>query len=178
MKGVLADGVVSEREAELLRDWCAANRAAVAQWPGSILAKRLHQIFADGVVEEEERQDLLGLLQDIVGGKTGILFGLTTSSKLPLDEPPPPVRFVTKVFVFTGTFAFGPRFACERQVERLGGRCDPRVTRKTDFLVVGTFGSGGWVQAAFGRKIEQALRVREQGFPIAIISEDHWANAL
>jgi len=44
--------------------------------------------------------------------------------------------------------------------------------------VLGTFGSRDWVHTSFGRKIETAIRYRDKGAPIAIVSEDHWAASL
>ena len=176
-KGVLADGQVTDAEANLLRDWLRAHPDAVDGWLGEILWRRLHRIFEDGRVGEVERRDLAQLLSDLVGGKAGILVGDTTATDLPLDQPPPELHFLGSVFVFTGKFAFGLRAACEREVRRLGGLSERGITRRTKYLVIGTFGSRDWVQTSFGRKIEKAVAYRDRGTGLAIVSEDHWATA-
>ncbi len=178
VKGVLADGVVTEPEAVLFGDWLAQHPDAVEQWPVNVLKARLDRIFADGKVDERERRDLAQLLESIVGGEAGIVAGEDAATELPLDHPPPEITWPDSVFVFTGKFAFGPRAKCERHVVELGGLCERGVTRRTDYLVIGTFASRDWVQTSFGRKIEKAVRYRDKGVPVAIVAEDRWADAL
>ncbi len=129
-------------------------------------------------MDDAERKDLAGLLSSIVGGKTGIIAGEDAATDLPVDHPAPAITWPDSVFVFTGNFAFGPRAECERQVTQLGGVCERGVTRRTNFLVTGTFGSRDWVHTSFGRKIEKAVQYRDAGLPLAIVAEDHWTAAL
>lgn len=179
VKGVLADGVVTVGEAELLRDWAKAHPDVVRDWPGRILHERLKSIFADGRIDDIERADLADLLRDIVGGSAGVILGASAATQLPLDKPPPRIRFEEATFVFTGRFAFGSRKACESEVVRLGGLCASNVTFRTNYLVIGTFGSRDWIQSSHGRKIEKAIEYRgDQRSRIAIVGEDHWAEAL
>lgn len=177
-KGVLADGVVSAQEAELIRVWVENHGDAAARWPINALHDRLARIFQDGRVDEEERTELAELLTALVGGEAGIIGGADAATDLPIDTPPPVIAWPDSVFVFTGKFAFGPRTECERSAARLGGRCESHVTRRTNYLVIGTFGSRDWAQTSFGRKIEAAVRLRMEGHPLAIVSEDYWAGSL
>jgi hypothetical protein len=182
-KGVLADGVVTEPESKHLGEWILAHPDSWNSWPVQPIAERLLRIFADGVVEDDERQDLCELLHSLVGGEAGILVdeegrGVDAATRLPLDDPPPTIAWPGCVFVFTGKFAFGTRECCEREVTIRGGICESNVTERTRYLVIGTFGSRDWVQTSFGRKIERAVQYRERGVPIAIMAEEHWAAAL
>ena len=52
------------------------------------------------------------------------------------------------------------------------------MTRKLDYLVIGSVGSEFWRHASFGTKIMKAAQYREDALPIAIISEVHWASRL
>jgi NAD-dependent DNA ligase len=176
-KGVLTDGMVDETEAGLLRDWVRAHPDVAGAWPGKVLAKRFFRIFEDGQVDTEEQEDLAGLLQELVGGEAGLIGGEQAVSELPFDRPQPEIEFIHHFFVFTGRFAFGPRAECEKEVRRLGGWVEKGITKGTDYLVVGTFGSRDWAQSSFGRKIEKAVAYREAGEPIRIVTEDHWAAA-
>jgi hypothetical protein len=83
-----------------------------------------------------------------------------------------------EVYVFTGRFAYGTRPACEREVIQRGASCEPKITRRTTFIVIGTFGSRDWAHSSYGRKIQHAVRLRQSGFAIKIVGEDHWAEAL
>jgi hypothetical protein len=177
-KGLLADGDISPSEVGMVANWVSEHPDTVAEWPVSILFDRLERIFADGRIDNPEREDLAELLSSLVGGTTGTVLGQDGSSTLPLDAPPPAIRWDGAVFVVTGRLAFGPRALCKKQIEKLGGLCHDRITLKTNYLIVGTFASRDWIQGSYGRKIEEAVELRKQGHAIAIIGEDHWAASL
>lgn len=150
-KALLLDGKVTTQEAEYLANWMEAHPDARNVWPCNVVADRLCQIFRDNSITEEERVDLAELLQSLIGSESTAATGLDASTQLPLDVPPPPVTFAEATFVLTGKFAMGPRSACERLVRAAGGICEPSVTRRTRYLVIGTFGSRDWIQTSFGR---------------------------
>lgn len=178
-KGVIADGVVSSAEAAFLRDWMRANPDAVDTWPCSVVAQRLHDIYADGVVDEAERNDLADLLLDVTGGALDQVEGANPTSNLPLDDPVPSIEFPGRLFVFTGRFLYGPRKTCEKCVREAGGDTSSSVTLKTNYLIIGDLGSRDWIQSSFGTKIEKAVEYRDgRGAPIAIVHEENWAAAL
>jgi NAD-dependent DNA ligase len=174
----MLDGEVSCPEVTLLVDWFDANPEAALSYPGNVLARRLERIMEDGVVDDEEREDLGELLAELTGASHGRIIGANAATTLPIDHPQPELVFDGSLWVFTGKMAFGPRELCEQEVRVRGARCAATVTQSTDYLVIGTIGSRDWYHTTHGRKIEQAVDMRERGIPIAIISEDHWAAAL
>jgi hypothetical protein len=178
-KGILSDGVIHDEEARYLRDWGKNHPDALDQWPANLIFTRLSQIFADGQIDESERQELRELLESLIGGAASILLGYEGATALPLDKPAPLICWgPNEIYVFTGKFAFGTRAHCEREVHRRGSFCEQNVTRRTSFLVIGTFGSEDWRQSPYGRKIERAVELRDSGFALRIVGEDHWADAL
>jgi NAD-dependent DNA ligase len=177
-KGILADGQVSEAETVLLNEWMKARPERVACWPCDQIAARVRAALADGIIEEEERRDLSELLTQLVGGDAGIIDEENAATALPLDRPPPLLAYPGRVFVLTGKFAYGTRKACERMVLGRGGSCESGVTMRTNYLVIGTFGSRDWIQTSHGRKIEKALEYRTKGAALAIVAERHWAASL
>ena len=178
-KGMLSDGVISDSEADFLSKWGETHMDAVLQWPVSVIFTRLRQITSDGRIDPEERIELNDLLSQLVGGTTTFLLGLDGASMLPLDTPAPLICYgPDEVFVFTGKFAYGPRRRCELEVTERGSACESNVTTRTTFLVIGTFGSEDWAHTSYGRKIQRAVELRNSGFPIRIVGEDHWAAML
>jgi hypothetical protein len=177
-KGLLADGTISPTEADLVRDWTIKRADAVEQWPLNRLAERLARIYADGFIDDAERLELAELLSAIVGGTAGIVLGEDASCDLPIDPPPIDFRWSGSVVVFTGKFAFGTRADCQRTVAALGAVCDSDITRRTNYLVIGTFGSRDWVHTSFGRKIQKAVEYRSSGGRPLIVGEDHWVNSV
>lgn len=178
-KGILSDGVVNEDEARYLRAWGRNHPDALAEWPVCLIFSRLQHLFADDVIDEAERLELRELLGELVGGVSSVMLGYESATSLPLDQPPPLICWgPNEVFVFTGRFAYGTREHCEREVTQRGSLSENNITRRTSFLVIGTFGSEDWAHTSYGRKIQRAVDLRGAGFPLRIVGEDHWARAL
>lgn len=122
-------------------------------------------------VELPEDWSESGAMQEF---KDGVVGGRLADAS-PFDQPPPPVEFTGRTFVFTGEFSFDTRKGCEEPTIARGGTAPSKsVSRKTDYLVIGTRGSPAWKRGSYGSKIEKAIVLaKEHGKP-AIISEDHW----
>ncbi len=52
------------------------------------------------------------------------------------------------------------------------------LSQKTNILVIGIYATESWKHSAFGNKILQAVEWRDQGVPIAVVSEQHWRGHL
>ncbi len=79
-----------------------------------------------------------------------------------------------RVVAFTGTLASMGREEAERLIRSLGGVPAPRVTSRTDLLIVGT---RGWPLREDGRvshRLEQARRGRGRGWRVRVIPESEF----
>lgn len=179
-RGLLADGHVSQQEAEFLKGWIERNAAFVDAYPFRQIYERLDAILKDGVVDAEESADLHDTLIRFVGGEafdeTAQTASLSTS--LPLDTPEPVVEHDGRIFVVTGTFSFGTRSLVTREIEARGGSLGGAPSKKTHFLVIGNLGARDWISSNAGTKILKAVELRDCGAPIRIVSESHWASHL
>jgi hypothetical protein len=114
IKGVLADGMVSQGEVEFLISWMDTNRRAANLWPAKVLYPRLAAAMADGRLDLEEESEILELLTKTVGGNTAPQFGnASDSTRLPFTEPALPIQFPGQVFCFTGAFNSGNEHMAE-----------------------------------------------------------------
>jgi hypothetical protein len=177
-KGLLADGEISATEADAVHQWIGNHPDASEAWPLSALSTRLRQIFVDGRVDNDERSELAEILNSIVGGTAGVTLGEDAATELPLNAPPPALIWKGATFVFTGKFAFGTRSECQRRVTAVGGACESDVTKRTNYLVIGTFGNRDWIHTSFGRKIEKAVDYRSTSGAPCIIGEQYWAESI
>jgi hypothetical protein len=87
--GIVADGKVTDDEILFLQQWLQEHAEVTSIWPGNMIAKRIEDILADGIVTTEERDDLLITLQEISGNffnETGVAQQDTPA--LPIDENP------------------------------------------------------------------------------------------
>ncbi len=61
LKGIAADGVVTAEEVELVREWLRQNGPSIRRHPFSEIKAVLDEALADGVLDDDEVQDLLWL---------------------------------------------------------------------------------------------------------------------
>ncbi|WP_370277827.1 BRCT domain-containing protein [Pontibacterium sp.] len=171
-KGITANGAVDQAEAEFLQGWLVQN--SQTQNPIIInLLNKVGEMLDDGILDSEESKELLSILHSISGEKAEI-GELSKTSTLPICSPPPKVEFEGRSFLFTGTCAYGTRKDCQSAIEALGGVNAKSVTKKLNYLVLGTYVTDSWIHESFGRKIEKAMEYRDSGLPIVILTEEHW----
>ncbi|MFT5043613.1 MAG: NAD-dependent DNA ligase [Porticoccaceae bacterium] len=176
-RGVIADGRVDEKEAIFLGQWIENHREIADRWPVNILYSRLVEMLKDGILNSEEQGELLATLRDLTGEST-LYQEPNRSTSLPLNKPLPEVDFENKTFSVTGRFVFGSKVDCEETIMEMGGHVTDMPSGDTDYLVIGELCSPEWVHTTFGRSIERAIELRDGGAEIAIISEEHWVDAL
>jgi hypothetical protein len=177
IKGILADGQVTEDEARFLANWIQIHVAAARAWPARVLYPRLTAALQDDTLTSAEEHELLSLLATCVGYNAPAAGIPSASTALPLTTPEPIVTFQDRRFCFTGSCYSGTREWCEQQVRARGGSI-ASVSKKLDYLVIGEVGSRDWVHSTHGRKIEKAADYVRDGVPIAIVAERHWHSHL
>ncbi len=184
--GILADGIVNDAEAAYFANWIRVNAPLQPIWPLTDILHRIERIFEDGVCDDDERDELKGIMEAICGQPPPAEFEDLAqpteahSSSLPLCHPPPAtIYFPERHFIVTGKFAYGTRQKVfEAIVSRGGIPAASNPTSETQYLVIGLFASRDWIHANYGRKIERAVELRSRGSGIEILSEEHWQRFL
>lgn len=174
-RGIIADGVVNQTEAEVLLAWISRHEHGMGSFPANVLFARLSDVLADGVLDSDEARDVFELIAECVGG-TGDMDAEPCTCTLPFDDPQPQLVFPRHNFALTGRFAWGPRKDIEHAIQFLGGGIKSVVSMQVDYLICGHFSSQDWIHTSHGRKIEAAMGLRDEGRPIAIISERHLSD--
>lgn len=176
VRGLLADGMVVQQEAEFLARWLHDKREFLSHYPFNVLYARLSEALMDGVLDDDEANDLADLFMRLSSNENATVEAVVTgkaSSSLPVTQPAPVIVFPERVFVVTGVFDFGNRKQVSGCIEERGGRVSSSVSGATHYLVVGNQGSEDWMHSSFGRKIEAAL---DKG--VSVVSEGHWHSHL
>lgn len=174
-KGLAADGKIDQAEAEFLLSWLVQSRQASNNPIIENLLNKVSSMLDDDVLDGDEATELLSILRTISGDASEI-GELAKATSLPIDTPYPQVTFENMSFLFTGTCAFGTRKQCQEAIESLGGVNANGVTKSLNYLVIGTYVTDSWAHESFGRKIEKAMEYRNNGIPLAIITEAYWLN--
>lgn len=181
-RALIADGHVNALEYEFLLRWFEQNEKNVGRHPFKAIYERLCDALSDGVVDEDEERDLLGLIADLVE-TSDKAFVLSVESrrvepKSPYTEPEPVIEFYGAQMVVTGVFDFGDRAAVMAAIHARGGTVQKAITKQTNYVVVGSHVSPDWAYGNFGTKIDKACDYINQGVPIAIIRESRWIEAM
>ncbi|EMY0668520.1 BRCT domain-containing protein [Serratia marcescens] len=177
-KGLISDRDLSEHEVKYLDWWLTQNGALKNNYPGRELYALVKDILSDGVITPEESATLHKALVDFTGCdlESGVVDGLAT--RLPVDTDFSP-EIDGKVFCLTGVFMAGKRSIVEERVKAAGGHVIGNITKKLDYLVIGTLSSRDWKFSSHGRKIEKAISYRdEEGAKLKIISEENLFDLL
>jgi len=179
--GISADGAINQQEAEFLESWISSNLVHLDDPVVNLLYRRLSDMLADGVLDAEESAELLGMLYSFTGLSAGRPKpsdnAFVTPNDLPLCHPAPELKWNGRLFVFTGVMAYGPRKECEALVIDRGGEIGPGVSKKINYLVIGSIGNDQWLHSTYGTKIKKAVELREAGAHLSIVSEEHWQKA-
>ena len=180
--GMMADGELSDREIAALKEWVDTNDFLAGTYPFDEINSLLYAILEDKKITEEEREQLAAFCSNVIDFTTS--YNLMEPDYAKLREEYsisgicafcPEVTFQGKTFCFTGESYRAKRAEIAAVVERLGGVMRSGVSPKTDYLVVGNAGNPCWAFACYGRKIEDAIRLRKDGAKVVIVNEtDFW----
>lgn len=172
--GMVADQQLHDLEIRYLRTWLAENSRVTQTWPGFVVARKVEEVLDDGVVTAAERDHLLKLLTDLSSNEFAYTGSVSPEvSALPVNDAVT-IELRNALVCHSGEFLFGTRASCERLTMKAGGMPVDSITRKTDILVVGTRVSPNWAHTSFGRKIQAAVKLQEDGHPVEIITERRW----
>ena len=181
-QGILADGVISKDELESLQVWLADHEELKKTWPYEGLCSLIVAVLADGVIDDDEHRMLKRFFWEFV----------ETDKKKVIYNPPakidgklrgvcslcPDIEFPGKVFSFTGKSSTAPRSEIVKVVNEAGATFSKGVTKKVDYLIIGNEGNPHWAFSCYGRKVEQAVKLRKAGGSILLVHENDFWDAL
>ncbi|PKQ43683.1 BRCT domain-containing protein [Confluentibacter flavum] len=181
--GILADGVINEKEIHDLKEWLEQNIHLSTYYPYDEIRSLILSIVSDGKIEEEEVLILKAYLnqfinienKDIAEKIDNETANINISGHCTSD---PNIDFDGKTFCVTGVLKSGNRTELENLISDLGGIPTKSITKKTDYLIVGDNGNPAWAFACYGRKVEKALELRKGGHQICLIHEFDFMDAI
>ncbi len=179
VSGIVCDDSLHDNEIHFLSTWLRENADICRQYPANVIYRVVHEVLQDGVITPDEREHLLHQLKILSGNDFA-----NTGAALPehihsVFDDDPTVILEGNVFVLTGEFLYGTRNFCNQAISKRGGVPEQNVTKRTNYLVVGSVSSPDWIVANFGRKIQKAAEMADSGdFEISIVREADWVMVL
>lgn len=154
---VTSDGALTNEEVLSLQEWMDDNIALRGNFPFDKIFNVVDAALADGVLVTEELQSMFELFEQITDPVAN-----SACSEFDING---------KTFCLTGEFNKGSRTEVQSILESKGGIPAKSVTKKTDYLIVGSQGSEAWSAGNYGSKIKKAMELQEKGVSIQIVKE-------
>ncbi len=182
VSGIAADGHINSLEWTYLKKWINKNRELRGSWPFDEIRKLTKKHSSLKRLSNEEKEVMLHYLNDFCG--------LNNNDSLthPLNEPGKAITEITgecpdliipdKTLCLTGNSEKFPRQKIVEIISNRGGRYSNTVSKKVDYLVICGKGSVMWKYSCYGRKVEGAIALKNQGHPILIVPESDLWKAL
>jgi hypothetical protein len=180
LAGVGADRNVTESELAGIRAWLDSVQYLKGSWPYDETEAVLTRVLADGRIDEQEHRFLVAFTRTFLhgttrsGGLSELGEDLLRYGACAVD---PEITFRGKRFCVTGTGPPAKRSRLARTVSELGGVPVLDVRRGLDYLVVAAERDVAWAFSCFGRKVEEAIALRQEGQPVTIVHEDDFWKA-
>lgn len=171
LTGVASDGILNDQEVDALSTWLNRNESIRDKWPASVIVNRLNNILEDGIITEEERQDLMVTVQQITGTESTTEEVSYEASTEVWEDSVDDVKIAGSVFCLSGEFVSGDRNTVDTNLRLRGAETSPNVNKDVNYLVIGTLASRDWLYTSHGRKIEKALLLKRKDVPISVITE-------
>jgi hypothetical protein len=181
LAGVGADRRVTKDELEGIRAWMDTVQYLKGTWPYDETDAILTNVLADGRIDEDEHEFLVAYTRSFLEGtaKKGGAAALGEAFlRYGACAVNPMIRFPKRRFCVTGTGPPAARSRVARAIAQLEGVPVLQVRVDLDYLVVAAERDVSWAFSCFGRKVEEAIALRQEGAPVTIVhEEDVWKSA-
>lgn len=177
--GISADGIVTKDELDGLTDWLADHDHLKTCYPYDEVDSLITSILADQKIDSQEQTDLLAFFSEFTNIKPKNV-GISDKNSYTLRgvcAVSPTINFQDSIFCFTGEARNNTRDELSNQVVQRGGSVVRGVSKKINYLVVGSEGNPCWKYACYGLKIERAMALRREGHAIVIVHENDFLDA-
>lgn len=183
--GIMADGELEDAEIVSLQKWIDANKFLSGTYPYDEINALLYSVMEDRVITAQEKEMLEAFFSTLIEFKDSL--NLVESKYEDIRKRSgidgicalnPEIVPVEHIFCLTGEFTHGSRSQMTDALVMAGGIPRTSVNKKTDYLVVGSLGNPCWAYSCYGRKIEEAMKLRHEGCKVMIIREDDFWEAV
>lgn len=179
LSGISADGIITKDELTGLRKWLTDHEYLSTCWPYDEVDSLLTSVLQDGKIDNNEHNQLLcffkeftAIADDRVLKNPQVTIGSTVTGVCAVC---PDIQFRNKTFCFTGKSSRAKRQDISDIVTSFHARFTNTIGKSVDYLIIGASGNPAWAYACYGRKIEEAINIRKAGYPLLIVHEhDFW----
>lgn len=176
ISGIVADDQINEDEFSYLVKWIQQHNDLVEDPTIRNVITKLIEFTELESTSPADDESLLAFLKETAG----IRFLETGSTDThPMDHIADDIDFMDHSgasVCFTGVFNTGSRKEIEAIATKLGAITRKDPSKSIDYVIIGSQVSPDWKHTSFGRKIQKAIELRENGHPLIILTERQWTN--
>ncbi len=176
LAGIMADGVISERELTALALWLEQNTQLRTIWPYDELVALAKNILSDQRIDESEHTQLLAFFSEFIAIGSSLVDNAPAIEIIGHSEGlcavDPEITIDGACFCLTGVLPYERSDALADQLKKSGARISAAVNEQVNYLVVGQNGNPCWQFSCYGRKVDEAMRLRRSGHSLLLISEN------
>lgn len=183
--GVLANSALTDIEIQQLHTWLEDHSILRGTYPFDEIYSLVSSFLEDGIITEEERGFLIAFFSEFIDARESYNLRQPELDKLKTQysisgicSRDPDMTISHRTFCFTGASSRATRNEIAEIIISRGGTFSNTVTKKTDYLIVGSEGNPCWAFSCYGRKVEKAVAARKAGGHIQIVNELDFWNAL
>jgi hypothetical protein len=178
LAGIAADNVISTNELIGLSDWLSEHEYLRKCWPYDEIDSLITSVLADKKIDATEHELLLSFFAEFAHSEVNKRNNPSDVTLPGICSVSPAIEFSNTVFCFTGETSKMSRDDLLDAVATRGGRTVTNVSKVINYLVIGAAGNPCWKYACYGRKIEQAMNYRKEGYPIVLVHESDFFDAI
>lgn len=178
--GISADGSITKDELDGLTDWLAEHEHLKTCYPYDEVDSLITSVLSDQKIDPQEQKELLEFFSEFtsIKPKGSELSEKGTYTVKGICAAAPVINFEESIFCFTGEARSKTRDELSSLVINRGGKVAKGVSKKINYLVVGSEGNPCWMYACYGLKIERAMTLRKEGHAIVIVHENDFMDAI
>lgn len=185
LHGIIADNQIELKEIEKLGNWLHDKAHLTGVYPYDELRSLITAVLEDGQLTAEERDMLKAFFSEFVDIETSNNLNDTELQELRktinitgVYSVSPRIVVKGNLFCFTGRSVKATQEEIKNLIESVGGKFKNNVVKDTAYLVVAEQGNPCWAFSCYGRKVEQAVRMRKGGSKIQIVRENDFWHAI
>lgn len=185
LHGIIADNVIELREIEKLSDWLHNKNHLIGVYPYDELYSLIISVLEDGQITADERDMLKAFFSEFVDIKTSINLNYEELQELRktinitgVFSASPQMLIQGHLFCFTGRSSKATQAEIKNIIESAGGKFKNHIVKDTAYLIVADEGNPCWAFSCYGRKVEQAVKMRKAGSKIQIVRENDFWNQI
>lgn len=192
LHGIIADQKISFEELKALEKWMIYHDANSGKWPFDEIYDIIQEILKDGVITKSEHDKFLQFASGFIEKDVfNVPRDPTIFTNYWMKSDAPILKTIDSIidrdaniviagrsFCLTGQMKHGKRKDFQMNLSTKGGIPVERITKTTDYLVIGALSNPCWAYSTYGRKIDSVMKNKRNGVHTKIIHEDDFVNEL